>query len=288
MNLGRLARQLLHGRFYVLFGRFYSFRRAYRFLQRQIQRLNPTYFERRLALHDHSVFDGAVADTLSENLRRTGLGVGLRLPRALVEDIQDFAAKTPCGRPDFNDEPDNRFLIGNVENGRLPDGRPVILANVGDPLRCDAVRTIMKDPMLIDIVRRYTGCWPTRTACRLWWSLCAAEEVQRELRSIHHSFNYHYDVAGYNFTYAFFYLSDVDRDSGAHAVIANSHKNRPLSMLLSSRFRSDGEVLGYFGEGSVKIIDGTAGYGFVEDASCFHKAILPRQANRLMLQIRYY
>ena len=257
-------------------------------MQRQIQRLNPTYFERRLALHDYSIFDEAVADALFEDLRRTGLGLGLRLPRALVEEMQDFAAKTPCTRASLNDEPDKSFLIGNVENGRLPDGRPVLVANVGDPLHCDTVLTIMKDPMLIDIVRRYTGYWPTSIACRLYWTLSAAEDVQRELRAIYQSFFYHYDVAGYSFNYAYFYLSDVDRESGAHAVIAYSHTKLPFSMLLSSRYRSDEEVLGYFGEGSETFVDGTAGYGFVEDASCFHKALRPRQADRLMLQIRYY
>jgi hypothetical protein len=98
--------------------------------------------------------------------------------------------------------------------------------------------------------------------------------------------DYHFDVDGYSFVYANFYITAVDRTSGAHAYIRGSHKRKPWWMLLHSANQTDDAVLEYFGKDNEVIVEGAAGYGFLEDASCYHKAIPPRAAERLMLQIR--
>ena len=38
---------------------------------------------------------------------------------------------------------------------------------------------------------------------------------------------------------------------------------------------------------AIQLIEGPAGTGFFEDASCFHKALIPTSGERLMLQVRY-
>jgi hypothetical protein len=98
--------------------------------------------------------------------------------------------------------------------------------------------------------------------------------------------DYHFDVDGYSFIYANFYITAVDRDSGAHAYIRGSHKHKPWWMLLHSANQADNAVLEYFGKESEVVVEGAAGFGFLEDASCYHKALPPKTRERLMLQIR--
>ena len=57
-------------------------------------------------------------------------------------------------------------------------------------------------------------------------------------------------------------------------------------MLLHSANQPDEVVLTHFGKESEVFVEGGAGYGFLEDASCYHKAMAPKTRERLMLQIR--
>jgi hypothetical protein len=57
-------------------------------------------------------------------------------------------------------------------------------------------------------------------------------------------------------------------------------------MLLHTANQPDEAVLDYFGREAEVIIEGAAGCGFLEDASCYHKALPPKTYERLMLQIR--
>jgi ectoine hydroxylase-related dioxygenase (phytanoyl-CoA dioxygenase family) len=98
---------------------------------------------------------------------------------------------------------------------------------------------------------------------------------------------FHYDVHGFNFVYVNFYLSDTDRDSGAHVLIAGSHRDKSLRQLFGSARISDEAALRRYGAERVRIIEAKAGSGFFEDTACYHKALPPSARDRLMLQLRY-
>ncbi len=97
---------------------------------------------------------------------------------------------------------------------------------------------------------------------------------------------FHFDVHALNFIYVFFYLTDVDSQSGAHELIPGSHRKKKLAHLLSGARKSDAEIHDYYG-GRSTVISGAAGSGFIEDTSCFHRALPPIARPRLALQIRY-
>ena len=102
--------------------------------------------------------------------------------------------------------------------------------------------------------------------------------------------DFHFDLPGSQFTffYASFYLSDVDENSGAHTMIRGSHRFKPFKMKLSRSRCSEEAINKAYGHEQEIIITGTAGTGFLEDASCYHRALAPTQRERLMLQIRYF
>ena len=141
--------------------------------------------------------------------------------------------------------------------------------------------------MLRAIVRGYLGHEPRTIVPLLSWSFASsmADDERRRLR--HHVIDYHYDVEGYNFVYASFYITDCDRLSGAHVMMRRSHKRKPLRMLLGSAQASEESVYREFGRENELIIEGPAGTGFVQDTSCYHRASPPSRGDRLMLAIRF-
>jgi ectoine hydroxylase-related dioxygenase (phytanoyl-CoA dioxygenase family) len=173
-----------------------------------------------------------------------------------------------------------------VRNGRLPNGEPAVVGRVLAPDACPAVRRVAHDPTLIAIARGYLGYQPPIVLTELHWSFVTdvSPDYRRQLGQ---TIDYHYDVGWFNFLYVFFYLTDTDRRSGAHAIIRRSHRRKPLAMLWHSARQPDEPLRAEYGAANELIVEGAAGSGFVEDASCFHKALAPEARERLAFFVRY-
>ena len=101
-------------------------------------------------------------------------------------------------------------------------------------------QAVVEDPVLRAIVRKYLGYEPSRVLTILGpedYVSDFTDEERRELK--HHVIDYHYDVGGFNFVYAGFYITDTDRHSGAHVMMKRSHNHKPLRMLLGSAVASE-------------------------------------------------
>jgi hypothetical protein len=209
----------------------------------------------------------------------------LNLPANIVAEIDAFARSEPLHA---NYDPQGpTFRYADVRGGKTPDGRLVPIGGVREPTRCPAVQAVVNDPVLRAIVRDYLGHEPREVLTIINWSFAShfSDEERRRLRN--HAIDYHYDVGGYNFVYASFYLTDTDRYSGAHVMMKRSHNRKPLRMLLGSASASEARVRKQFGIENEITIEGPAGTGFVQDTSCYHRAIPPVRSDRLMLAIRF-
>lgn len=113
-----------------------------------------------------------------------------------------------------------------------------------------------------------------------------AEASTAYRESLNQTVMFHYDVHALNFLYIFFYLTDCDRFSGAHEMIPGSHRKKSLRLLMSSARKSDDEIYRLYPACNL-IIEGEKGFGFIEDTSCFHRALPPLKEERITLQIRY-
>jgi hypothetical protein len=151
--------------------------------------------------------------------------------------------------------------------------------------RCSAIAQIEQDPLLLQIVQSYLGYYPTRITRHLTWSVVS--DLPERGQSIYPPTTFHYDIAGFNFMTTYFYITDVDVESGPHVMIKRSHVNKPLWMTLSSGRHSDAAVYGHYGKDKELVIEGKPGFGFMQDPSCMHKVLPPIKANRLLLQLRY-
>lgn len=232
-----------------------------------------------------TLFPGTDIDKVVKAIRDDAVYVGLRLPPDIVSEILEFARSEPLHAIYDPDGP--TFQYKDVVNGRAADGRPMPIGGIREPSRCPAVQAVVNDPVLRKIVSRYVNHTPRTVKTILDWSFGSSMDDEERRRLKHHVIDYHYDVGGFNFVYASFYITDTDRYSGAHVMMKRSHNRKPLRMLFGSAVASEEAVRKQFGIENEITIEGPAGTGFVQDTSCYHRASPPTRGDRLMLAVRF-
>ena len=120
-----------------------------------------------------------------------------------------------------------------------------------------------------------------------WSSVCKANDNWR--LKYGQTVAYHFDVHDLNFLYIFFYLTNCNVNSGAHQVIRRSHTNKFFfKHLIGSANKTEEQLKQDYKLTDFVNIEGNVGHGFIEDTSCFHKALAPKNEPRLALQLRYH
>ncbi|MBA2674438.1 hypothetical protein [Ramlibacter sp.] len=171
-----------------------------------------------------------------------------------------------------------------LRNAEAPE--PMLMVDYVSPALQALALEVARDPLLLATVSRFLGGPPARIETRINESLVVrADTAYRESRF--QTVMFHYDVHDFGFAYVFFYLTDTDADTGAHELMRGTHKGKWLRHLLQSARQEDVEIYNCYGRDRAMVIEGPAGSGFLEDTSCFHRALVPRTGNRLALQIRY-
>jgi len=144
---------------------------------------------------------------------------------------------------------------------------------------------IARDKNLLSIADNYLGNVSKIYTRFTWSTVCESDTGWRENEQ---TIDFHYDVHDFGFVYVFFYLTDCNKLSGAHEVILGSHNKKKITHLIGSAKSKENELKEYYSKTNFKIIEGSSGYGFIEDTSTFHKAHAPIKKPRLALQIRYH
>lgn len=284
MNMSRVANRVMNGDFQYMLGRFRSVRAVYGGYRRVLDAF-PRDAIIAVPSEQPTLFGGTDIPRVVDSISKEAVFIGLNLPADIVARIKAFALSEPLHA--IYDPQGPTFAYSDVTNGITADGRRMPIGGVRDPIRCPAVRAVVEDPVLRAIVRRYLGHAPRKIVTILDWSFASAMTDEERRRLKHHVIDYHYDVGGFNFVYASFYITDTDRYSGAHVMMKKSHKRKPLRMLLGSAVASQDAVRAQFGAENEITIEGPAGTGFVQDTSCYHRASPPTRGDRLMLAIRF-
>ncbi len=97
---------------------------------------------------------------------------------------------------------------------------------------------------------------------------------------------YHFDMDRPQFLKVFFYLTDVDADTGPHCYIKGSHRDRPAALWRDGR-HDDTQVLESCGRDREVEVTGSEGSAFAVDTSGLHKGKPLVRGNRLVLQVEY-
>jgi len=232
-----------------------------------------------------SVFRDINVDLVISSLIADSYYLGINLPQNILQELLDFAMTVACYG---NRDPELSFYYNDKERVEALSGKQF---NIGSYLNnTDLSSTLKKlenDPGLLAIAAEFLGTDPVHVGSELLWSFPISATPLQRLQAAQ---VFHYDLDDYRFIKFFFYLTDVDLDSGPHVCIRGSHKNKKLlHQLLGVRCagKEEKEIVDCYGAENVLTICGKAGFGFVEDATCFHKATPPCGKDRLLLQIEY-
>lgn len=263
-----------------LLGRFSGIRSAY---GRTIGGLQKIGALPGLTRARQEVVRGPEPETLIEALGRQSAYIGLELASETVDEIV-----SACRRLTLRQWLTSRqFRFDDVKDGRLPDGNPALIADVLGAESIAAARAVAHSPRILSALEGYMRYRPIGVDVRVLASF-AGDFSDETWRAYGQTVDFHFDVHSYNFIYANYYLTDVDASSGAHVMVLGTHAEKPLNWLFGPARRSDAEIGGAYRPEEVRTIEGSRGLGFLQDSSCYHKALPPKTHDRLLLHIRYY
>lgn len=269
-----------------LFSRFYWVRQLIKAFTKSPAQANSSlgrFRDRAESVHAktaESLFGDLDVEEVMQTLHRAGCYIGLRLPPQIVQEIRAFAES---GEAIANFDRHLRFTPAQREEYEAKYGKAFGVGSLLHLHNCEAVQRIQRDPKLREIARRYLETEPV-IATRLWWSFPAS--ISRFLRFQLSQEVFHYDTIDYNALKFFFYLTPVDHLNGPHMCVLKSHRCKKLSYLFTVFIgRYEEQILEDYRAEDVVTIYGDAGYGFVEDPFCFHRATPVLKKPRLMLEV---
>ncbi|MGJ3252128.1 MAG: hypothetical protein ACFE0J_13505 [Elainellaceae cyanobacterium] len=242
----------------------------------------PSNIQQYKSVSQSSKFSNIDTDTIAKTLKKDGLYLGIRLPDPISKEILEFAYSTPCYA---NLNPQRSFLYSEKEH--ISQGQTLFTAQYfNTSLLCPAIAALGQDPKLLEIAAMYFGAKPLFTGSRLWWNFVVDDKKPYDSNQSITFF--HYDLDDYACLRFFFYLTDVDSNSGPHVCVRGSHSNKNLfHTIWPVKRRSDDHIANYYGSENIIPICGSRGFGFAEDTFCYHKATRPLNQDRLMLQIQF-
>lgn len=224
------------------------------------------------------------ADQQVKDMRKQSYSLGPNLTHDAIAQIRDAAHSRPLelrGAGPARTCPSYEVLMASPELSSW-----TAIGTVVDSSKLPVIRALAGDPALHETARRFLGYQPRQVSSWLFWSL-ANDLSEDQRRGAYQTIDFHYDVDGYNFMYANFYLLETGPHNGAHVLIEGTSRRKRLRDLMGSACLSDAEARQAYGQDRERLMAGPAGFGFVEDASCYHKALPPQDSDRLMLQFRY-
>ncbi|MBH8554962.1 hypothetical protein I8751_21955 [Nostocaceae cyanobacterium CENA357] len=231
---------------------------------------------------NNSCFADVNVDDAINSLKNEGLYLDINLPQDVVQEIVQFAQSTACYG---NQKLEYGFYYHQKAEAQIKSGKHFITGYYfNTALFCPAIKKLQTDPKLLAIAAKYLNAPPVHQGNKMWWSF-AGNMTYREQSQAAQLF--HYDIDDYCFIKFFFYLTNVDNQSGPHVCVRKSHNQKKSSHLWLRKRETDQEIIDYYGQESLVEICGQAGFGFAEDPLCFHKGISPTHQDRLILQIEF-
>jgi hypothetical protein len=261
----------------LLGGRILMVRRLERFVQRAPPRPLNGRLPTRVIVDD--------ADEVIRDLEGDGASHRLALSPADVDAIVTFANGRQCTT---RSKPVRSFHPSEIAAVNAERPRDVIAAYYFEQVRdCPEIAAVETDPLIQALAGAYIGSAPHHIRTRLWWNFPGKRVADADLHAAAQS-KYHFDLNDFRTVKFFFYLTDVDHDSGPHAYIAGSHRKRKIAHQYTLMVgHEEHDLRAYYGSERFVQVTGKAGTGFAEDPFVFHVGMTCNHRPRLLLEIEF-
>lgn len=234
------------------------------------------------ALGDSIVLADAPIDQIVRSIQQDSYFLGLQLSSTAVDAILDFAKQHPCLG---NRYPHKGFYYAEKQQAEAHYQTAFVLASYFNTASsCTAIAQLGQDPVLRSIAAAYLGGEPVLISSRLWWSFPGAASLHDRRKAAQ---MFHYDQDDFGMLKFFFYLTDVDEESGPHVCMRGTHRRKHWRHEWFGKQFSETAMIRAYGAANLITICGREGFGFAEDTFCFHRAVPPQQRDRLILQLEF-
>ncbi len=224
--------------------------------------------------------------TLTLDVARSGHVLSSRAPAEQVDEMRrevgirlDRNSMAPPWQPCRTRRASCRFHVDDKSRRHLtrcPRGK-IAIATVRDLL--EAADDPRHRRRRIPLSRRRQRFWcyrPRQVSSWLFWSL-ANQLTADQRRAAYQTIDYHYDVERLQLHVRQLLSARRRRGTGAHALIAGSSRRKRLGHLLGIARLSDTEAWRTYGREAERTLEGPAGFGFLEDASCYRQGSAARE-----------
>lgn len=222
------------------------------------------------------------SDTYLGGLKRDGAVLGPSLSDEDVCYLRGFAERVPC----FADRnPALGFYLKDLAVVEEKIGKSLLLAQYFNVQDDPVVARLSKDPFMLSLAAAYLGVEPKLMSVNMWWTFPVNASAEDRSK---HAHVFHYDLDDIKFVKFFFYLTDVDSESGPHVFVRGSNREvRYKNTFLKSKRFTDEEVIASYGIENVVEVCGKAGSCLIEDTITLHKGVTPLRHPRLLLQFEF-
>ncbi len=143
------------------------------------------------------------------------------------------------------------------------------------------IQSLVFDQSLLNFAQKYLGVKPIMDLIAFWWSAPFGGVGLSEAAQM-----YHFDLDRIKFMKFFFYLTDVDSETGPHCYVKGSHKRLHDQLARDGRY-TDEEVENAYGEQNMIEICGRKGSIIAVDTRGLHKGKELTKDKRLLFQIEF-
>jgi hypothetical protein len=225
-----------------------------------------------------ATFPDVSVDEFVAVLKRDGLAPGLTLPDDIARGVRAYADSRPCYG---NLNKSWGFMLRDRAAAEERAGTKFTVGHFFNTRESEVVRRLSIDPFCEEVAKRYIGPRAKMIEAHMWWSF-AGERSDKDRHTYAQQF--HFDLDGYRFLKFFFYLTDVDEESGPHVYVRGSHRGKSLRERFPMRRFSDDEVIANWGEERITHVKGPKGSGFAADTFGIHKGLPPTRRDRLVFE----
>ena len=147
------------------------------------------------------------------------------------------------------------------------------------------LQPLIFDESILKFAQNYLGAAPILDLVAMWWHTTYSSIPDKEAAQW-----FHFDMDRLKWIKFFFYITDVDANSGPHTFIAKSHKSLGIPYILRTKGYTrlnDNEVEMNFESKDFKEFTGNRGTLIVEDTRGLHKGKHCISGDRLLFQLEF-